>query len=176
MPTAPEILDKGADSEEVDAHASKLVGRLDDAAHAVGQTPCVIDAAARYLAQSILDVRTDFQAHAVAASVEVTEFAAAVEILRQRAHFRAYLWEWIGRGRPRLTQLARPIVSEKDLSLETTPVVGVENVETAEDVRSFVARVRRKSSTAVGQFRTFVNRWTGTRGTTSYYDKDSSPD
>lgn len=166
----------GVDSSEVGAHASRLVGRLEEPAHVADRSGFVIEAAARYLAQSMLDVRTDFMAHAAAAAVELGEFAAAVETLRRKARFRAYLWDWIGRGRPRLTELPRPAAPAVVERLVPPPVVEEKKVETEEDVHSFVERIRRKSSSAAGRLRTLYNGWTGSRGTTSYYDKDSSPD
>lgn len=176
MFSAPEGVDARVEASEVAAHASKLVGRLQEAAPATPRAPSVIEAAAHYLAQSILDARTDFRAHAAAAAVELSEFSRAVETLRRGARFRAYLWEWIGSGRPRLTELPRPVAPDLVVPPDAELAVAAEKVETDEDVHSFVERVRRKSSNAVGRLRAFYNSWTGSRDTTSFYDKDSSPD
>lgn len=176
MSSVPEPVAVGVEAIEVAAHASKLVGRLQEAAPATHRAPSVIEAAAHYLAQSILDARTDFRAHAAAAAVELGEFSRAVGTLRRGARFRAYLWDWIGRGRPRLTKLPRPVAPDLVVAPDAELAVAAEKAESEEDVHSFVERVRRKSSNAVSRLRTFYNSWTGSRGTTSYYDKDSSPD
>lgn len=175
MSTALDSLDARADAAEIAAHAALLVSRLDESANSTVRASWVLAAASRYLARSIIDVSVDFKEYVAAAAVEPGEFAAALETLRSKGRFRSYLWEWIGRGRPRLTQLplpAEPELLEERAQALSTAALAIEE----EDSHSFVERVRRKSSSAVGRLRSLYNSWTGSRGTTSYYDKDSSPD
>lgn len=168
MPTVADGHESCADADEVEAHAALLLGRLAGVADSL---PSEVRAASRYLAQSMFDTRVDLRESATAAEADVGTFAEVVELVRRQGKYRAYVWDWILGGRQRLTPLAGAV--DAGLNQESTAsVAGTEESNS----HTFVERLRKRPSRVLGRIRSIYNSWTGSVGTTSFYDKDSSPD
>ena len=133
-------------------------------------------AALDYLSVAIIDNTASANAFAEAHQTEEWRVQEAAIVLRDVLRYRAYLVEWVIRGKPIPTvPRAFPHVAPSTLAGELLSERKPKSVMAK--VAGSVSRALREVYLSVSRRQVLGrNTWTGTSGTVSYYDKDSSPD
>jgi len=160
-----EHIEAASDSGEVREHARLLAERLD---HIAEPEEVGVALASVYLAQLLRDASTDWRPLAQRFKVDAATLLNAAFRIRSEGRYRAYAADWIAAGSPSVAKaFYRPAVltDSAPADNEADPPRRV----SAPVREGFVRRIVRSASR-------MFNSWTGTAGTHSYYDKDSSPD
>ena len=135
-------------------------------------TSAAFRAALDYLSAAVSNDGASADVFARAHETDEWKVLEAAIALREILGYRAYLVEWIARGKPTPdTPPTAPALVPAEVTVEAQPQSLVKRVA------GQVAKAFRTVSSRFGKRQVpGRNAWTGTSGTTSYYDKDSSPD
>lgn len=133
-------------------------------------------AALDYLGVAVTNDNASADVFASAHETEAWRVQEAAIELRAILRYRAYLVEWIARGKPE-PQLRRAAPVDVALGAAVEEVVDAAPESLMERFAASVTAAYRWTSSRLSRKPADGrNAWTGTSGTVSYYDKDSSPD